>query len=237
MRSDNLPGPLPASSHRRRRARHSPHDKFRKDLEVASMDQVRSTALYLTAAIFAIQLLPHWWTGLSVSSFQLLYTAIAVFAFGLICLATAVIFVFWLRESDRANRELLGSVCLTFALMAGSAVLLTVVNGLLARGLPTGSFARRFDSQAWIQSPHYVPHDITPRQKMLGDMIRTVVRGGTRQQIEAQLGRPIPGRLTEDDWTYETGPQRDSLFPFDNEWISIWFDESGRVKRWQVWSD
>jgi len=37
--------------------------------------------------------------------------------------------------------------------------------------LPTGSYAERFEERAWKASPAYVAGDITPRQKMLGDVV------------------------------------------------------------------
>lgn len=104
-----------------------------------------------------------------------------------------------------------------------------------------GSYARTFDSKVWAdpESENYRRGDITPRQKMLGDVIGSVVRNGTRENIIAQLGPPIVGRLSgaDIDTTYCTGPQRDSFFRIDDEWLSIWFDEAGHVTRWEIWSD
>ncbi len=104
-----------------------------------------------------------------------------------------------------------------------------------------GSFAMSFDRQVWINptSSEDTKGDITPRQKMLGDVIHSIVRNGTREDIITQLGPGTEGRLsgTDVDTTYCTGTQRDSFFRIDNEWLSIWFDESGNVTRWEVWSD
>ena len=204
------------------------------------MNETHTTALFVNGVIFSLQLLPHWYTGLLGGFAWFLFYELLVFgAFGLICLALLITFVLWIREPYPSERKRLRSTCLTFALMAGTAILCTAASGLLARGLPFGSFVKSFDSGAWIaeQATHSVGGDITPRQKMLGDAIQTVVRNGPREQIRAQFGQPVERRLTKNDWTYVTGPQRDSPFRIDSEWFSIWFDDSGRVDRWQVWSD
>lgn len=202
------------------------------------MNETHTTALFVNGVIYSLQLLPHWCTGL-LFTWSIFYGLLAFGAFGLIFLAVLITLVLWIREPYPSERKRLRTACLTFALMAGTAILFTLVNGLLARGLPVGSFVKSFNSEAWTAelSCHFVSGDITPRQKMLGDAIRTVVRNGTREEIRAQLGPPVEGRLTENDWTYITGPQRDSPFPIDSEWLSIWFDDAGRVERWQVWSD
>ena len=39
------------------------------------------------------------------------------------------------------------------------------------------------------------------------------------------------------DLIYLLGPERDSMFGVDSEWLLIWLDGSGRFERYQVWTD
>ncbi len=198
--------------------------------------------LFIGATIvFGVQLLPHWWTGLLVSAFGMFYPLFAVGAFLLSLICAFLMLVAWVSVMDPTNREQRRQWFFTFGLISMIAVASTAVNAAYSRGLPIGSFAQPFDKQVWIdpQSSEHTVGDITLCQKMLGDVIQSVVRNGTREGIIAQLGTPIVGRLSgaDVDITYCTGPQRNSFFRIDDEWLSIWFDESGHVTRWEVWSD
>ncbi len=191
--------------------------------------------------IFGGQFLPHWWTGLTISFFWgMFYPLFGGALFLLSSVAALWELVGRLSEKYPAVREQKRQWCFTFGLISLIAVACTAANAAYARGLPIGSFAQSFDKQVWNdpKSSENVVGDITPCQKMLGDVIQSIVRNGTREDIIAQLGPGIEGRLSgaDVDATYCTGPQRDFL-KFDDEWLSIWFDESGRVTRWEVWSD
>ena len=75
---------------------------------------------------------------------------------------------------------------------------------------------------------------------MLGDVVRNVLPGSTRDQLEANLGyatEPLEesGGLRAMD--YETGPQRDSIMRIDSEWLRVWIDDSDRFVRYELWSD
>lgn len=60
----------------------------------------------------------------------------------------------------------------------------------LPRPLPTGSDLQRFDRAVWQnpRSARYVPGDVTPRQKMLADVVKSVLPGHTRAELEKVLG-------------------------------------------------
>ena len=200
--------------------------------------------LHLAAAtiVFGLQMLPHWWTGWVGSFFgEMFYPLLSVAYFLLSLVAALFALVVWLSGKSPSVRVQMRQWFFTFGLISLIAVACTVASVAYARGLPRGSFTKSFDKNDWAdpQSSEYTKGDITPCQKMLGDVIRSVVRNGTRDEIIAQLGTPIVGRLsgTDVDTSYCTGPQRDSLFAIDDEWLSIWFDESGHVTRWEVWSD
>lgn len=100
----------------------------------------------------------------------------------------------------------------------------------------------RFDQRLWAEAPSsaYVANDITNRQKMLGDVIRTVVRNNHKESIIKTLGPsedPDYFASSGRDLIYRTGPQRDSMFAIDSEWLLLWFGADGRVSRYEVWSD
>jgi outer membrane protein assembly factor BamE (lipoprotein component of BamABCDE complex) len=85
-----------------------------------------------------------------------------------------------------------------------------------------------------------VAHDITPRQKMLGDVVDNVLPGKTRAEIEAILGSPEETSCfanTGRDLIYSTGPERDTPFSIDSEWLLIWLDDQGRFERYAVYRD
>jgi hypothetical protein len=113
---------------------------------------------------------------------------------------------------------------------------------LIGYGLPAGSCLLAFDATVWQDpsSSEFVKDDITPRQKMLNQVVREVIPGRTRAEVEALLGPSLDtpyfasiGR----DLIYVTGPQRDSLFAIDSEWLLIWLDQQGRVARFDIVSD
>ena len=75
---------------------------------------------------------------------------------------------------------------------------------------------------------------------MLGDVVRKVVVNGTKDNIVAQLGPSEDSEYFEStgrDLIYWTGPQRDSPFAIDSEWLLIWVDPNGRVSRYEILSD
>lgn len=111
---------------------------------------------------------------------------------------------------------------------------------LLHGSLPTGSYTRKFDRGSWAASPPYVPGDITPRQKMLGDVVENLLPGKSRSEIEALLGRSeVTSYFCETgrDLIYMTGPERDTPFSIDSEWLLIWLDENGRFRRYAIYRD
>ncbi len=191
--------------------------------------------------VFGGQLLAHWWTGLLVSGIGMFYELFAVGAFLLSLVCSFLTLVAWVSVLEPIARQQRRQWFLTFGLISVIAVACTAANAAYSRGLPMGSFAQSFDKQVWsdLKSSEYVQGDITPCQKMLGDVIQSIVRNGTREEIITQLGSPIVGRLSgaDVDTTYCTGPERVSFMRIDSEWLSIWFDESGHVTRWEVWSD
>ena len=107
--------------------------------------------------------------------------------------------------------------------------------------LPGGSYDRPFDRAAWLDpnSASHLPGDITPRQKMVADAV-TKLPGLRRPAIEAMLGPALETayfQSTGRDLIYPTGPQRDSLFGVDSEWLLIWLDENGVYRSHAIVTD
>ena len=133
----------------------------------------------------------------------------------------------------RALASLLGSGLL-------AALIIVLIGRFVHGSLPTGSYARKFDERSWKTSPPYVAGDITPRQKMLGDVVEHRLVGKTRLQIEAMLGSPLETSYFEEtgrDLIYMTGPERDTPFSIDSEWLLIWLDENGEFQRYAIYRD
>src|SRR5882672_1827722 len=99
--------------------------------------------------------------------------------------------------------------------------------------LPTGSHLQRFERAAWqdSHSAEYVPGDITPRQKMLADVVRNILPRRTRAELEEVLGPSLDTsyfRSSGRDLIYLLGSQRNSYFTIDSEWLLVWLDKGGR---------
>jgi hypothetical protein len=112
----------------------------------------------------------------------------------------------------------------------------------LPRSLPTGSHQQRFDRTVWHDpgSADFRPDDITPRQKMLADVTTTILPGRTRAELEVLLGPSLDTgyfKSTGRDLIYVLGPQRDSWFAIDSEWLLVWLDKDGRFQRYAVVND
>jgi hypothetical protein len=108
--------------------------------------------------------------------------------------------------------------------------------------LPTGSHLRSFDRAGWQDagSADYVAGDITPRQKMLGDVVESVLPGRSRAELEKILGPSLETayfRSSGRDLIYVLGPQRDSYLAIDSEWLLIWLDKDGRFRRYAIATD
>ena len=189
---------------------------------------------------FALQVLPHQITRLQ-GAFSFLYPVVAAFLFFVIGTATIVTAIMWISAHDSESRLQRRSWFLTFALMLIVGILCSFAAAAYARGLPTGSFVKQFDQHLWLSaSSQNVSGEITDRQKMLGDVVRKVVVNGTKDNIVAQLGPSEDSEYFEStgrDLIYWTGPQRDSPFAIDSEWLLIWVDPNGRVSRYEILSD
>lgn len=107
--------------------------------------------------------------------------------------------------------------------------------------LPSGSYLNDFDRIVWLDpaSADYIEGDITPRQKMLADVVDRLP-GKNQTEIVNMLGAPIDTEYFRDtgrNLIYVTGPERDSFVSIDSEWLLIWVDEEGLYKRHAIVTD
>jgi len=78
------------------------------------------------------------------------------------------------------------------------------------------------------------------RQKMLADVVKSVLPGRTRVELEQILGPSLETSYFKSsgrDLIYVLGPQRDSYFVIDSEWLLIWLDKDGRIERYAIAND
>lgn len=195
----------------------------------------------VAGGFFAVALLPHRQPWLELTPAGFFYLPALPFVLLATCLLVAIALVAWIFSAGESRRRWLVWLA-TFTTILVSAGVTFVAHTTLGRGLPTGSFVEPFDGQVWRDksSAEYVNGDITPRQKMLGAVIAEVVQGGDKESIVEQLGPPDAVSFFSElspSLIYCTGPQRDSFFRIDSEWLLIWLDEQGRTKRYEIRSD
>jgi hypothetical protein len=99
-----------------------------------------------------------------------------------------------------------------------------------------------FEPVVWQDpsSSEYVRGDITPRQKMLGSVVCRLNPTQDRRQLEALLGPSLDTPYFEStgrDLVYILGPERDSFFRIDSEWLLIWLDGSNHFERYAIYTD
>ena len=144
-----------------------------------------------------------------------------------------------LRKRSLGPRSRLAGRTAFVGLSAFAAFL--VLGNVLATPLPSGSYEKQFDHGAWLdpESTAYTTGGITPRQKMLADVVKRLP-GQSRVELENILGPTLDTpyfKSTGRDLIYVTGPERDSFFGIDSEWLLIWVDENCIYKRHAIVTD
>jgi len=112
-----------------------------------------------------------------------------------------------------------------------------------SRSLPDGSHEKTFDGGLWRSEEGLKPDEvngITPRQKMLGDLVEKHLIGKTRKEVVAMLGEPST-KMDPDGkgqaLSYPTGIERSSYMRIDSEWLLIYFNSSGKAERYAIGVD
>jgi hypothetical protein len=205
-----------------------------------SHPHLQFTCLTATAIFFALQFFPNWFTRILATPVVPLYSLAALALAMLTAVGVIVSLAFWYSSSKPATKSAAGRWCLTFCASLGCIFALSLANSLYGRGLPMGSFTRRFDRATWTKfgSSRYVQGDITERQKMLGNAIHSEVRGKTKAEILESLG-PSESSFGEGpgEISYLTGPERSSFVSIDSETLIIHFDQEGRATGWRLHND
>jgi len=111
------------------------------------------------------------------------------------------------------------------------------LGGRLPQSLPTGSNLLKFDSAIWkADEAKPLPKDlVTSRQKMLKDLVENVLLNKSREEIVNLLGQSTEtsnfrGKY---DLIYRLGPERDSVFGLDYEWLLIHLKDE-KFKKYSV---
>jgi hypothetical protein len=132
-------------------------------------------------------------------------------------------------SSDSNTTRLSGGGLLGFGIAVG-----------LAHGTHFLYNHQRFNADVW-RNPHsagHVSYDLTPRQRMLDDVIENVLPGSTQVEIEELLGASRNTNYFSEsgcDLIYVLGPERGP--GVDLEWLLVWFDDSGKFERYEIATD
>src|SRR5687767_10445498 len=193
---------------------------------------------------FGLLLIPEWWPAFRATAANFMYaltlplTLLALLVLG--CWGAIGLFMSRTRNSPRQarHRSMLGISILGLLLFGSAYGLSAAIRG----ALPSGSHLQRFDSAQWKgeAASESAGDDISVRQKMLGDVVGNLLPGRDRRGLEEMLGPSLDTPYfanTGRDLIYLLGPERDSMFGVDSEWLLIWLDDSGRFERYQVWTD
>lgn len=199
--------------------------------------------LCLVIAYFGFWLVPEWLPWVLFSGIYFVYGL----SFPVVLLVLLVLV--WrggvgLRRSHSRRAPALSRHRLFLLIGAVGLICFAASLGLdrvISGGLPFGSHLQKFDPEIWQdpESRGFIRGDITPRQKMLGDVVANALQGRSRTELTALLG-PSRGAgyfaSSGRDMIYILGPAR-WFFSLDSEWLLIWLDESGRFERYQIAGD
>jgi hypothetical protein len=119
---------------------------------------------------------------------------------------------------------------------------LLILCGCGSQKLPKGSYELQFDDALWRSSQGLETDTfhITPRQKMLGDLVGKHLIGKSRKDVITMLGEPyikMDPDGTGPSLSYPTGVERDSCMSIDSEWLLVYFGPSGKVIRYRIGGD
>ena len=98
----------------------------------------------------------------------------------------------------------------------------------------------KFNSELWEKNINVIDRSgYSPRQKMLKDVIKNILPGKNKSEIEQLLGESLSTdyfRSIDMDLIYLMGNER-SLFAIDSEWLLIWLDENGEYEKFKLMTD
>lgn len=189
-------------------------------------------------------LVPTQYPKFAGTPFFFLYVLAVAISLIILCSSFIAVLIFaaiaTVRRKSMSDRLYSFSVSVITSVIV--VVMMTVLARFLPREFPTGSDLLTFDSKTWISDNGNNLDDylMTPRQKMLRSTIEEYVQNRTREQVLSALGRPTDTnyfKASGRDLIYYLGPERDSFLGIDSEWLLIWFNEDGKVRKYQITVD
>ena len=177
---------------------------------------------------------PHLW---AVELLHLLGAYVIAALLGIVALVAAPFAIVGLvARSFRAGGRFVGFIGLVAVIGLLAFVLSLGASHLVFDGLPPSYHALDFDRTTWLEAwDTWLERKNTPliaiRQKMLADVVDDLP-GSSRAEVIRRLG-PDYESLTDEEGPhliYWVGPTL-----FDDEYLHIYFDASGRVTRWELW--
>lgn len=187
-------------------------------------------------AYFGIRTIPQWFRPWSSMSFLWLF-ALPVNLLILFVIGSSGIIGIW---RTKIGKKTPNPKYVLFVKTSGAGFLWFLIAVGIAHGTHYFYNHQHFSLEIWQDpnSAQYVSYDLTPRQKMLDDVIRNVLPDGTQSEIEALLGPPTNTGYfsnSERDLIYRLGAERG--WGVDSEWLLIWFDDSGNFVRYTIVTD
>ena len=189
----------------------------------------------LLFAYFGFMAVPQWFRPFS-PQFLVWVITLPIIILVLIVIGVRGMIGSWRTKASNATPN---PTNVSFAQISGVGLLWFVLAAGLACGTHHLYNHQRVNSEIWQDpnSARYVSYDLTPRQRMLDDLIENLLHGSTQSEIEALLGESTnTGCFSESgrDLIYRLGAERG--LGVDSEWLLIWFDDSGNFERYEITS-
>lgn len=145
----------------------------------------------------------------------------------------------WIR-AKRSNKELKYAVVIGPAISA-TILILYISSPYMPKFLPNGSHSQSFVSDLWIADDSTLVRDgITNRQKMLGDVIKRVLPGKTKNEIIRHLGltsedknHPSLDDQNQPALVFYLGPARRDSMGSQAEYLKVYLDPSGHYIKYK----
>lgn len=155
-------------------------------------------------------------------------------------LSSIVIYIFRKIKKQQITKTIIAGVAVPLSFLILIPVSFFITRSL-PRPLPVGSDLLKFNSEIWHkESSTKWNNGISIREQMLKDVIKNVLPGKSKEQIEELLGPSLETNYfssIEKDFIYYLGPERDGFLNIDSEWLLLWLDENGNYKRYQIVND
>ena len=184
------------------------------------------TFIYWAAGFYLLHLLPYpYWFKTASAAYAL---SLYIF-FGFVALANLYSVVAFTRA--KWNRKEIQPLIIIGPAISLTILVLFALKPYIPKILPSGSHIQQFDSDSWIADDSVIANDgITPRQKMVGDVVNHVLPGKTRNEIIRLLG------LSSDDsnqaiLNYYLGPVRGDFPGMHIEFLKVHFDLSDHYEK------